>query len=170
MFPKASSVIAVVIVIGALFALPFYVTHFYQVGESAAYFRAMRTQGFGRNDTTPEERASYRSAAEEEGRKCAFFMTLGGPLPVAAFALIAVGLFARSVSARRKILLWVAFVCIWILGALFLASGLSLWSPYPGFAQNIGPAVILYLGMAVVLGVVVGFGKFIQHAVARNRP
>ncbi|MCD4781297.1 MAG: hypothetical protein K8S27_12225 [Candidatus Omnitrophica bacterium] len=151
-----------IVVLFAALSLPGFFKYFYQQGAGHAFGEIMDSENPPWNSMTKLERKPYQIRSFAKGRECALFMTLGQHIPMYLFILITVGLLNPFIKSRFRVFLRYSFWVVWILGIVFLAIGSGYWGQALQLPAALLPATMIYTIVAIVCGVVLGVGKFVQ--------
>ena len=148
----------------AIITLPGFFNYFYRLGAGHAFIEMMDKNKLDWNSLMQEERKPYQDYSDNQGFKCAVFMTIGQHVPMYLFIIITIGLLNRSITNRLRVFLRFAFWGVWLVGATFLAIGSGYWGQAIQFPKSVLPAVLIYLIVAIFCGIILGISKLIQKS------
>jgi len=164
---RISIKIATVLGILGIITLPGFFRYWQKVGTGHAFRQIYMDEGLRWDSMDEASRAPYVARSKAEGLKCALLMTAGQHIPLFLFILIMVGLLTPSVLGKSRILLYCSFCAIWLLGVLFLSLGIEYWGQAIPFPESLGPALVLYMLVAISLGIILGVVKLCRPRVTR---
>ncbi len=161
--PAVPGILTSLVVVMAVLGFPGFVNFFYRQGAGRAFFELMDSKNLPWASMTQVEQAPYMASLVEAGLKSAIFMAMGQWIPWALFLVIVIWLLTPSITRRFRMFLRLAFWIIWTLGTIFFAIGSGYWGQAPQFQAALLPAIIIYIFVAAVIGLIIYIGRLIQR-------
>lgn len=149
---RPTKVIALIIILVSLLAIPKTFSDNYGRASGHYYYELVQTE-------MPDGQA--RNLSHKFGLKSAIYLIFGEHLPFTIFALIAVGLFSKTVVFKRKLIFLYFLIVVAII--FFAIGGKYRMSNDSTFSSSFFSAMSVYVGFSIFFWLIVGSAIAIQR-------